>query len=357
MATVGNIGEETRKRNILATAGNYGGYRQFLQALANLGDNTVSHEASALLQRVGDDGKMGGDTGSKLTFSQVNPVGSGQNLGYDQRGIDTINSEYWTAFANSRPQYQASNATGGGGGQVDPDAARRASLRNALTGRRGDVESAYEALFGDLGKLIQSRTGDLETQYGDQLKKASDQYAAALPEIENSYSSLGAANSTDLRDAHIDAQKGYDDTVADIGKNKTKDQAALGQYDKETRARFQADKDAALRAIDSSADTTDVNALQGLSNQLDTNLSGVNVSRATLGTDGEAARHIQGLTSDNGRFQAAIDALDGIMKSSMASDVKQAAVKAVTDAGGLSDQEKKKVQAQYGNVYAEQATL
>jgi hypothetical protein len=41
----------------------------------------------------------------------------------------------------------------------------------------------------------------------------------------------------------------------------------------------------------------------------------------------------------------------------MSGAVKQAAVSAITDSAGLSEQEKKKVQETYGNVYEEQAAL
>jgi len=92
-------------------------------------------------------------------------------------------------------------------------------------------------------------------------------------------------------------------------------------------------------------------------NDIERNIDQAGVTRATLGTDGDAAKAVSSLTADAGRFEAATNALDSIIKSSMSGAVKEAAVKAVTDNAGLSDEEKKKVQAQYGNVYAEQAAL
>lgn len=240
---------------------------------------------------------------------------------------------------------------------VDPNAARRSALKTSLASKRGAIEEAYNALFADLDTLLKARAGELDTQYGGQLKKASENFADVLPTIDASFAALGSYDSTQRGDNRAKAEKGYTDTVETIGANKTKDQAALGQYGNESRAKFKADKDSALRYIDSSADTTDVDALQAANNNLDTNISQTGVTRATLGTDASAAQQIKGLTSDNGRFQAAIDSLDAIIKSSMPNDVKQAAVEAVTTAGGLSPEEKKKVQEQYGNVYAEQAAL
>jgi hypothetical protein len=253
--------------------------------------------------------------------------------------------------ANGTVQGEATTDT------VDPNAAKRAAIIAALTGKRGAVEDAYNALFGDLGTLLKSRADALEGQYGQQLGKASQEFADVLPTIDSSYAALGSYDSTQRGDSRGKAQKGYEDTVNTIGQNKAKDQAALGQYGNESKAKFQADKEAALRYIDSAANTTDVNALQDASNNLDTNLSQTGVTRASLGTDASAAQQVKGLTSDNGRFQAAIDSLDAIIKSSMPTDVKAAAVTAVTNSAGLSDADKAKVQAQYGNVYAEQQAL
>lgn len=255
----------------------------------------------------------------------------------------------------------AATGTGVGGGGAaptyDPNAARRAQLLGQLTGKRQAVQDAYDALFNNLDTLLQSRTGELNTQYDQQFKKAGQDFADVLPTIDSSYAALGSYDSTQRGDNRSKAQKGYENTVATIGQNKQKDQAALGQYGNTSRAKFQADKEAALRYIDSAPGTTDVQALQDANNNLDTNLSQTGVTRAGLGTDAAASNEIKGLTSDNGRFQSALDSLDAVIKSSMPTSVKDAAVEAVASAGGLSAQDKAKIQAQYGNVYAEQNKL
>lgn len=240
---------------------------------------------------------------------------------------------------------------------VDPDAAERAALKSEILSKGGDINAIYDALFGDLDTLVKSRDAELETQYGDQFKKAGDQYAAAIPQIETSYAAVGAENSTDNTYAKVGAKKGFEDTTKTIGNNKNADKAKLGQYKNEQNAKFTADRDAASRNVSRADSTTDVDALRGMRNDIETNLSGANVTRATLGTDGSARKTLSDLTADNGRLDAAINALDGILKSSLSGGVKQAAVKAVTDSAGLSDEEKKKVQETYGNVYAEQAAL
>lgn len=281
-----------------------------------------------------------------------------------------INSEYLAPIievpdAGGNPTIDVGSGGAGGsggggragGGTVDKDAALRSTLKSRIGGRAGEIEQIYQTLFSDLDNLIRARDAELEDQYGSQLKKASDTYTEAIPTIENSYAAIGSGDSTDNADAKTKANKGFKETTETIGKNKQKDKAALGQYGNENRAKFTADKQSAMRAISSANETTDVDALRGLDNDLSGNVSQAGVTRATLAPDAAARQAVTGLTSDNGRYDAAINALDGIIKSSMSGAVKSAAVQAVTDAGGLSEDEKKKVQQTYGNVYAEQAAL
>lgn len=249
------------------------------------------------------------------------------------------------------------SGSGSGSGTADPDVAQRNMLKGRIGGRAPEIEAIYNALFGELDNLVKSRDSELESEYGGQLKKASDSYTEAIPQIDASYAAVGAYDSTNRGDARKKADTGFKDTTETIGKNKQTDKAKLGQYSTENRAKFSADKASALRAINSANETTDVGALRGLDNDLAGNISQAGVTRATLGSDGSARGEVSRLTGDNGRFQSAVNALDSIIKSSMSGAVKEAAVKAVTDAGGLSDEEKKKVQETYGNVYAEQQAL
>lgn len=255
-------------------------------------------------------------------------------------------------------------STGGGSGVSDAEQARlaaeaaeRGTLKSEIAGKADDIESAYGGLFGDLNSLIIARDQELEGQYGDQLKKAGEQYAGAIPEIETSYAAIGAADSTDNTYAKGKAKKGFEDTTETIGKNKEGDKAKLGQYKKETEAKFTTDREAARKLIADSGGTEDVDALRSGRNALDSNLSTVGVTKATLGTDGSAKKAVSDLTKDGGRFEAAVNALDSIIQSSLSGSVKEAAVKAVTDSAGLSEEEKQKIDAQYGNVYAEQQAL
>lgn len=259
----------------------------------------------------------------------------------------------------------ASAATGGGGGTdtsaadaaAAKEAAERDALRKQISGFGGQLDSVYGSLYGDLDKLVRSRAGELETQYGDQFGKASEQYASAIPEIETSYASIGADASTDNTYAKNSAKSGFEDTTKEIGKNKSKDKAALGQYSTEQRTKFDVDRDAAKRNIGRAGETEDVGALRSMRNSIEDNIGSAKVARSTLGTDEGARGEISRRTADKGRFEAATNALDAILKSALSGSVKEAAVKAVTDSAGLSTEEKDKVNQMYGNVYEEQAAL
>lgn len=236
-------------------------------------------------------------------------------------------------------------------------AAEVAALRADILAQGGNIDSIYNALFGDLSTLVQSRAGELETQYGDQLKKASDQYAGALPEIETSYAAIGAADSTDQSDSKDKAKSGFDETTKTIGRNKEADQAKLGQYEKSERAKFEQDREMAKRNLARVNETDDIGALRGFRSDLENNIATAKVKRGELGTDEGARGRLSEITKDGGRYEAAVNALDSVLKSSMSGAVKSAAVEAITTSAGLSDEEKNKVQQQYGNVYAEQAAL
>lgn len=241
--------------------------------------------------------------------------------------------------------------------QAAQDAIDRVALQGSIAGKAGAVDSTYNDLFGSVNSLVTARDGQLETQYGDQFKKASNQYADAIPQIETSYAAIGAADSTDNTYAKVGAKKGFEDTTKTIGNNKAADKVKLGQYKTEQDAKISADKQTAQMNISKAPGTTDVNALRSMNNELDSSLINSGVTKATLGTDGAASKTVSDLTADGGRYDAAVNALDGILKSSLSGSVKEAAVKAVTDSSGLSDQEKAKVQQTYGNVYAEQSAL
>ena len=301
-----------------------------------------------------DSGKMGwtqalGTIGVQQAAPTLSKSVSQGHTGYD-------NADEFLG-ANYTSGHESAQSRASGSGTVDPDAALRNTLRSEIMARGGDIESVYSSLFGELENLVRSRDTELEGQYGNQFKKAADTYAGALPEIETSYAAIGASDSTDQTDAKGKAKSGYEETTRTIGENKASDKAKLGAYKKEQEAKISTDKEAAKRNVNRVNETTDVSALRGMRNDLETNIGSANVTKATLGSNGSARQAVTGLTQDAGRYDAAVNALDSIIKSSMSGSVKEAAVKAIADNSGLSDEEKEKVNQQYGNVYAEQQAL
>lgn len=294
-----------------------------------------------------------------------------QNLGTPQQ------ARTWDLILNGAVQVDDPNpgggtsvgntttTTGGGGGTTDAEAARlaqeearRGQLRGEISGLADDVESVYGGLFGDLNNLILARDQELEAQYGDQFKKAGEQYAGAIPEIETSYAAIGAGDSTDNTYAKNKAKKGFDDTTETIGKNKESDKAKLGQYKTEQEAELTKGRDSARSAIAGAQSSTDISGLEATKRDIEGNVNtGKTTTKASYGTEGAAKKTLTDLTKDGGRYEAAVTALDSILQSSLSGSVKEAAVKAITDNAGLSDEEKDKINVQYGNVYAEQQAL
>lgn len=235
--------------------------------------------------------------------------------------------------------------------------AKIAGLRGEIGDKGTVLQQIYDAMFGDLSSLVKERSGKLEADYGKQFEQTAKQYADALPQIENSYAAIGAADSTDTSDAKDSAKEGFDSTTATIGQNKEKDLTAIGQYSREERAKIEADRDAAKRNVARAGETDDEDALRQMRNELEGNIDDAKVTRATLGTDKGARGSLSKLTEDGGRYDQAVNALDSIIKSSMSGAVKEAAVKTIVDNAGLDPNEKEKINAMYGNVYAEQQQL
>lgn len=265
------------------------------------------------------------------------------------------------AASNKRTQ-----SSGGGGGSRGPStadkaAAKEAAERNAVraeaTARVQEILSAYDGLFGGLDTLLRDRAKTVETDYGEQFGTAAKQYADSLPMIESSYASLGAADSTDLRDADIKAEDGFKETNKTIKKNKEADLSKIGQYGSEQKAKWNADRDSVNRLNGRLAGVEDLGELRSSRNSLEEKLGSVRADSGTLNTDSGARGQLSGLTQDAGRFDSLTNALDAILKSSMGRGVKEAAVQSVADSGGLSETDKKKTQTMLGNTYAEQAAL
>lgn len=232
-------------------------------------------------------------------------------------------------------------------------ASKASKTRGDIRNRGAELNAIYNALFGDLDTLLKARSGELETQYGKQFEDAAKSYASSIPTIQNSYAAIGAADSTDTSDAKDNAKDAFDTTNRTIGENKTKDLTAVGQYGREQRAKIQADQDALNYNLGQLDSTTDQGALDSMRGDVESRIGSANTTRATLGTDGTARNELSALTADNGRFESASNALDSLLKSSMSGAVKQAAVKSIVDNAGLSDDDKQKINMQYGNVYNE----
>lgn len=253
----------------------------------------------------------------------------------------------------------AAGAGGGVGGAVyDPVAAAAAAARNKLNslrggvqGKRGAVQAAYDALFGDLDILSRDRAAEIERKTGENINKLTEGYTSSIPQIQSSYAALGADNSTDTRDAKIKAKSGYDDSIKQVGEQKESDLAKVGQYGRENKAKFGADRDSIFRLIDQAAQSEDEGDIRNASNEIDNRLGQATATRATLGTDAGARGQLSAITADAGRFDSIKASLDNIMSSSLAGGVKAAAVEAATTAAGISDEDKQKIKLQYGNIY------
>jgi hypothetical protein len=250
-------------------------------------------------------------------------------------------------------------AASGGGGSAVPgvDMAQVSAIRNDTKARGADLNAIYDELFGTLDNLARDRAGQVEKDYGDQFGAAAKQYTDSVPMIENSYASIGSGDSTDKTYAKNTAKEGFETTNKGIQKNKDADLTKIGSFVNEQKGKYNADRDSGNRLVSRVDETDDLGDLRSARNSVEDKIGSLKAEEATLGTDAGARGTLSAITGDAGRKDELMTALDQIIKSSLSGGVKQAAVKSVVDSGGLSDEDKKKVQAQYGNVFAEQAAL
>jgi hypothetical protein len=258
----------------------------------------------------------------------------------------------WQPGGAPTPIAEAGTYGGGyGSGSYDPTTAEVGNLRGEIKARGSDIQGVFDALFGALDTLLKERASQTEKDYGDQFTQAAKQYTDSIPKIGASYAAVGAADSTDNTYAKNDAKSGYEETNAKIGKNKEADLAKIGQYGNEQRGKYQADRDSVNRLVGRVDQTSDVGELRSSRNAIEDKIGGLQADKASLGTDQGARGQLASLTADNGRFDSIKSALDTIINGSMSGGVKQAAVQSAITAGGLSDEDKKKVADLYGNVY------
>lgn len=251
---------------------------------------------------------------------------------------------------------------GGGGGNTNtptpqPSAAdiaaaraaeRAGKLRGEIRGYQPQIEEIYNQLFADLDMLIKSRSKDIDASAGDNINKLTESYVGAIPRIESSYAALGAGDSTDNTYAKVDAKKGFEDSTAEVGKQKQKDLSTLGEYDQTTRAGWGADRDALNRIFGRLDETENEQDLANSRNEVENKLGTAKASRASLMTDDGLRGKIAGATDPTSRMQSIQASLDALLNGSMSGGVKDAAFAAVGKSAGLSEEEKNQIKANSG---------
>lgn len=230
---------------------------------------------------------------------------------------------------------------------ADIQAAKKAKLvgklRNETRGYAPEVNTIYDQLFADIDTLLNSRRKDIEETSGRSIGDLTKKYVSSIPGIENSYSAVGAGDSTWAGDSKDDAKEGFESSVKQVGDQKGKDLAALSQYGEETKAGWNADREALNRIFSRLDETDNENDLAAGRNTVETKLAGAKANRATLMTDEGLKGKINAGTDSSSRLAGIQSSLDSILNSSMANSVKDAAVQAVGQSAGLSDAEKDQI--------------
>lgn len=168
----GNLGNSSGQYTNL---GSFGGssYRNYLQNIANSGSGLLAQEASALLQVVGDDGRINdqfvsdpyGYTGTDRGQVFSTTGASGENVGYGPQGLSRINDIYSRGFTGAANERTGSTGTGGSGGGADPN-------------QIGLYDQAISSVQNNIGRL----PGQLKTAFSN----IADQYGVGINQLDSS---------------------------------------------------------------------------------------------------------------------------------------------------------------------------
>lgn len=193
-----NTGATTSYASALSKGNTGGSYRNYLQSLANQG-GLAGQEASALLQVVGDDGRIndhflsnpyeytGTDRGQ--VFSNI--YGEGQNTGYGPQGVTRLNdiflSNYNSMVGDSGNTLGSStfSSSGASGPEIDP--AQIAQYEQAI----GLTQNALSRLPGQL-KVARANVGD-------QYQIGVNELDSSRSQAQNNYNTQTTQNSQNYR--------------------------------------------------------------------------------------------------------------------------------------------------------------
>ena len=230
--------------------------------------------------------------------------------------------------------------------QARAEEAQRGQLRGDIGTNIRNAQNAYSQLYGDVTGAATSQRQALDQRYGKETQALGEQFNQELPGIGRAYAARGAFDSSYRMDAEEAAQKQFQRQLEDIGSQRQADAAKIGQYVAEQQAKIQAEQGILGTIGGRLGQTTDLNELMQLRNQLERQIADTQSQRAGAMSQEQLMQRFGQLAPANDRLSVLQGTLSQIMQSAAPQGLKVATAQQLIGSAGLSPEDQNRLQQQ-----------
>lgn len=254
------------------------------------------------------------------------------------------------------PAPTSNNFTGsgsGGGAAYNPntDPGAIAARRNEINGLRPGLDSLYAQIYGGIDNVAREKSGNINTQAGQQRDSMQKQYLGDQNQIGANFTGRNTYDSSYRANQQDQGTNLYNQNVTNYNNDVNNQLGAVGQWLNQQKTQYQGDQANYNKTFDAAGQAGDVNSLLGLKGQIEGHLQELNNALAGLKTNPENIAALSKIAPqyDTSALQSKIAAL---VASTAPADAKQAVLQGYFNTAGLNAND----QAYWKSYYANQLT-
>lgn len=303
--------------------------------------------------------------GTTSNWSGVQVTGTPQVTAVPQQ---TAPTSYYQPATNPQPQYTASSSTyqaPSGPSQAEIEAAnaaaaqraaeeaaaaeaarikaeeeaRRVALKGGINKLITDTIGIYDGLFGNVAAAATSQKQLLDQRFNKETGSLTDQFNQELPKIGRSWAGRGGYDSSYRMRGEDAATKGFAGQMEDIGTQYKADAARIGQFQTEEEAKMTAEKDKLLRSRAYVDETTSLEDLTSMRNELDNRIAELEASKGSLMSQNAYAQKAQALAPAADRLSGLTNQLSTLINGQAPGPLKRQVAMEIIGSAGLSKEE------------------
>jgi hypothetical protein len=248
----------------------------------------------------------------------------------------------------------------GGAGRVGTTGtagANVAQVGEAARGRARRANQIFDALFGDLNRVLADRRQQIQDQFGREREAATSQFETELPQLGAAFAARGLADSDFRTDAEAGAAREFQQQLEGLGREETGLLADLGRFGGETRAQLEADR-ASLgdvqRGIRRAQRAGDVQALEQARDDLNQRIEQLRIQRAGFGTERDFVRQLDEAAPARGAVADIRAQVSNILQAQAPLAVRRQVANALIQNAGLDPAVARRLQASISEQLAEE---